>query len=287
MSRVYRPIRSQVILRLKRQVVLPPGPPWEGRVQVPWPLRWPVGTENDPGDDHEDRPHQPHEDAPPHVLRIRSRGHLEPGGELDGLIGRHRAQIPQERRERRRAGQQTQSAGGDEGRADRGAPPHPEERVPQGVDGGGVPTDSRQQRHEHEDLPRRHLRRREGLRQAHGLTVHDQEAGGHVGVAVEAGPPEAHPRHPRADGLPVGHQPHPPLHQPQSHGRQRPAHAAQPHGPELGMDGVSRGGHGAASGDPSHTGPHPETCCRRAHLAVEASGSHVISSQRSLPPVTG
>lgn len=175
------------------------------------------------------------------MLRVRGRGHFELGGEPDGLVGHHWAQVPQERNERRDGGQQAQSSGGEE--ADSWVLLHPEVDVPQGVHPPGVPTDPNQQRQEHENLSRHNLRRREGLAQAYVAAVHDLEARGHQGVAVKTGPPDTHPGHTRADHLPVGHQPHPPLDESQRHAGESPAHAAEPEGAELGVGGVSQVGH--------------------------------------------
>lgn len=90
-----------MFVRRKRSVLLPFGARWRPlSVSALYPVvqpGWqPVGAEDDPADDHEERPHQPDHDGAAHVLGLRGIGYQEVSGEVYGLIGHHRIQVPQE-----------------------------------------------------------------------------------------------------------------------------------------------------------------------------------------------
>lgn len=85
----------------KRSVLSPVGARWRplpvsGPHPVAQPGWQPVGAEDDPADDHEERPYQPDRDGAAHMLGMRRGRYQEVSGEVYGPIGRHRAQVPQE-----------------------------------------------------------------------------------------------------------------------------------------------------------------------------------------------
>lgn len=121
---------------------------------------------------------------------------------------------------------------------------NPEAGIPHGVDPVGVPKEPDQDGQEHEHLACHNLWRREGLQRADEAAVQHQEARAHLAVAVEAGPPDAHPGLTRVDDLAAGDQPDPPLDQSQGDAGEHPAHTAQRQGSELGVGGVNQVDHG-------------------------------------------